>query len=373
MGQSPAPITQSYMLNLNNTAAQLAGWVSEAREAAKHTAFYHLGEVGSVGPQGLYGVSDTFANTLWTFHFYLYAASRGVTRINLHMTQGGAQSPWQPIPLPDHGEAQVRSPYYALAAIAQITEGGCSVRIAQVPCTTTGGSSGGSVDGAHQAVFTIYDGSNLRGWVLINSSPFNSSAQDQRPYLTFRLGPVPYTTSGKEANEGAEEQEELNLSWLWAPGTDDRDNTSWNGMTFDPASGQPRGAALAPGGASNAGAGSGSGSGNGPSWSRATVTLEPTDQGQGQGQGGKKQGIAQVDVPDGSAVVVTFGQRLGAGQANVNPDACRQYEPRLQQSSSASVARLPALLPLRWLGFGQEGASLALLLCWAVGVWHVVA
>ena len=58
---------------------------------------YFLREMGVVGPIGAHGITDTFAASLWTLNFFLFAATLNVSSVQMHMTDNSNASAWQPI------------------------------------------------------------------------------------------------------------------------------------------------------------------------------------------------------------------------------------------------------------------------------------
>ena len=125
---------------LYSTTAQFTAWAAQVAEATAAGYPYYLREMGMVGPIGLAGVTNTFAASLWTLNFFLYAATLGIAQVNFHMTKDSNASAWQPIPWPPYSPVlAVRPAYYAFAAMAQIIGRECSTQIAPLAITHTDG------------------------------------------------------------------------------------------------------------------------------------------------------------------------------------------------------------------------------------------
>lgn len=62
-------LTLELLQNLGTTESQFDEWAKQAQQAKVTGKPYYLREMGSVGPEGIEGISDTFGNTLWTFNF----------------------------------------------------------------------------------------------------------------------------------------------------------------------------------------------------------------------------------------------------------------------------------------------------------------
>ena len=60
VGVSSFTLTIDYVLDLSNTYNQFNEWVNQAAEAGVTGKPYYLREMGSVGPTGIQGISDTF-------------------------------------------------------------------------------------------------------------------------------------------------------------------------------------------------------------------------------------------------------------------------------------------------------------------------
>lgn len=136
IGQSNFSLTLEWIMGLNNTEWQFGHWADQVSVARDTGLTYHLREMGSVGPIGQAGVSDTFGAALWTLNFFLYGAAISMSGINIHMTEASYAGPWKPRTF--KGEAQVVRPsYYAYAAMAQlIGSGNGTTQIARISSDT---------------------------------------------------------------------------------------------------------------------------------------------------------------------------------------------------------------------------------------------
>lgn len=258
---SEFPITINWLLSLPNTVTQFYEWQQQALQAQQTGKPYYLREMGSVGPEGIKGISDTFANTLWTFNFFLYAATQHVNSVEIHMTQSSYSAPWQPIEMDGTG-AHVRSSFYAFAAFAQIVGANCNTRVAPVDLDLSDAPRNYA---KRLAAYAIYTGDDITGLALVNTHPHNTTSS--------RNGTVSFgITIPTLANRA------WYVSALTAPGTDATHNTTWNGMSYE---------------------------------------TQPNAQAQQVTQTGRKltsdgSGLVHVHVPDGSAAVLSLDAVLGS-------------------------------------------------------------
>ena len=70
VGVSGFNLTLSYLLDLSNTVSQFREWAGQVQQSIVTGKPYYLREMGSVGPNGLPGISETFGNALWTLNFF---------------------------------------------------------------------------------------------------------------------------------------------------------------------------------------------------------------------------------------------------------------------------------------------------------------
>jgi len=173
--------------------------------------------MSSIGPIGMPGVSDTFGASLWTLNFFLYAASIGISSVQMHMTDNSNASAWQPIPMYGHDTTFVRPQYYAHAAVAQLIGNGNGTT--QVSTLKTS-NVGAAYDGRIRA-YTMYSQDNLQAIVLINSKEANSSVSNK--------GSFKFNLNFGSANAN----KDIYLSYLTAPGAESQTEVTWNGISYD--------------------------------------------------------------------------------------------------------------------------------------------
>jgi hypothetical protein len=204
-------------MDLDQTNTQFAYWEKQVNIALKTSHPYVLREMSSVGPIGMPGVSDTMGAALWTLNFFLYAASIGISSVQMHMTDNSNASAWQPIPMYGSDTTFVRPQYYAHAAVAQIIGNGNGTTQISTLSTSNVGSA---YDGRIRA-YNAYAKDQLQAVVMINSRPANSSV-DPKSSFTFNL------------NMGtANANQDIYLSYLTADGADSQRGVTWNGLSYD--------------------------------------------------------------------------------------------------------------------------------------------
>jgi hypothetical protein len=203
-------------MDMDQTDTQFAYWAKQVNIAIKTGLPYVLREMSSIGPIGMPGVSDTFGASLWTLNFFLYAASLGISSVQMHMTDNSNASAWSPIPIYGHDTSFVRPQYYAHAAVAQLVgNGNGTTQISALKTSNVNSDYKGRI-----RVYTAYASDSLQAVVLINSKEANSSAD--KGSFTFNLN-----MGSANANK------DVYLSYLSAPGAESQTEVTWNGMHYD--------------------------------------------------------------------------------------------------------------------------------------------
>jgi len=205
------------LMNMDYTNTQFTYWEKQVNIALKTGLPYVLREMSSVGPIGMPGVSDAFGASLWTLNFFLYAASLGISSVQMHMTDNSNASAWQPIPMYGHETTFVRPQYYAHAAVAQlIGNGNGTTQVSSLKTSNVGAAYDGRI-----RAYTTYAKDALQAVVLINSKQANSSVSNKGSF-TFNLN-----LGSANANK------DVYLSYLTAPGAESQTEVTWNGMSYD--------------------------------------------------------------------------------------------------------------------------------------------
>jgi hypothetical protein len=275
------PLTLDDLMDLDGTNTQFAYWEKQVGIALNTKLPYVLREMSSVGPIGMPGVSDAFGASLWTFNFFLYAASIGISSVQMHMTDNSNASAWQPIPMYGHDTSFVRPQYYAHAAVAQIVgNGNGTTQISSLKTTNVGAAYSGRI-----RAYTSYANDNLQSVILINAKQVNASSSSSAGTFTFNLN-----LGSSNANK------DVYISYLTADGADSQTGVTWNGMTYNDVTGQS-------------------------SVVDNTVTMATTD----------SSGKISVPVRDSQAVVANIGFQLGVN-AVLKPDGNQS-----KKSSAASA------------------------------------
>jgi hypothetical protein len=206
-------------MDMDQTDTQFVYWAKQVNIALKTGVPYVLREMSSIGPIGMSGVSDTFGASLWTLNFFLYAATLGISSVQMHMTDNSNASAWQPIPMYGHDTSFVRPQYYAHAAVAQLIGNGNGTTQISALKTNPGSAYAGRI-----RAYTTYANNNLQAVVLINSKEANSSATKNSFTFNLNLG-------------SANANKDVYLSYLTAPGAESQSEVTWNGMSYDDVTG----------------------------------------------------------------------------------------------------------------------------------------
>jgi hypothetical protein len=166
---------------------------------------YVIGETNSIACQGLAGLSDVFASSLWSVDYALYAASVGVSKIFWHMGTGYRYAAWQAI---QNGTTAPgpRPLFYGNWLLAEALSGGNKQ---VVPLLSTDKLAGYAIYQAGNP----HKRPNLKHIALVNLNVFNATATPgaARSQIDFQL-PVErsgnkaavrrLTAAGVEAREG---------------------------------------------------------------------------------------------------------------------------------------------------------------------------
>lgn len=215
-------LTLSSLLDLSTTVSQFREWSNQVQQALITGKPYYLREMGSVGPNGIAGISDTFGNALWTFNFFFYAASIKVDSVQMHMTRYSQAAPWQTDYMGGKGP-HVRPTYYAWAAWAQVIGPTCNSKIAPISISNTPGSYTNRLN-----AYAVYRGNTLTSVVMINTQLYYANSGNPN-YQNFILS-LP-SLAGQT----------VYLSTLYADGVDSTSNVQWNGISYEQSNtGAPR-------------------------------------------------------------------------------------------------------------------------------------
>jgi len=217
-------LTRSYMMNHNNIVGQFIAWADQVQEATAAGKPYLLGEMASIGPQGLAGVSDVFGCALWSLDFFLYAATINITHVLMHMTDVGNQSMWQPIEVGGI-DPWVRPVYYGHVVVDTLIGSANDTSIAEIDVTTQE-----LQDYAGEAsAYVIYRSNTIYATVLINMKEFNSTdTETSDTQLNFTVN-IPPAYAGNN----------LTVLKLSAPGADSFKQVTWAGLDYQTDSGLP--------------------------------------------------------------------------------------------------------------------------------------
>lgn len=214
LGVSKNNITLYSLLDLSRTPHQFIEWAGQVGQAETTGKPYYLREMGSIGPNGLQGISDTFGNALWTLNFFFYAATIGIDSVQMHMTQYSYAAPWQTNNFNNEGP-HVRPTYYAWAAWAQIIGPTCNSQIAPLTLNNQPGSYTNRL-----GAYGVYRAGDLTSVVMFNTQLYYANSGNAN-YQNFALS-LP-SLAGKT----------VYLYVLYADGVDSTSDIQWNGLSYE--------------------------------------------------------------------------------------------------------------------------------------------
>ncbi|UZJ57443.1 hypothetical protein CBS101457_006763 [Exobasidium rhododendri] len=286
-------LTLSDLLSISATSNQFTEWANQIKSAIVTGKPYYLREMGSVGPAGISGISNTFGNALWTLNFFLYAATVGADAVQMHVLQDSYGSPWQPITDVSNGNTFVRPSYYAFAAMNQIIGAKCATKVAPISVTT---SDSGYSD--RVGAYAVYDGTALQSIVLINTKVFYSGSTTTSEEFVLSLPKLAGQT--------------LYLSTMSASGADATANVTWNGMEYEQSGDGSPGAAT--------------------DNSAKTAQVDSS-------------GSVTITVRDSQAVVANVGSTLGSQNNVVDTTACTALAATIAGSDASSTTTAKGASP----------------------------
>ncbi|KAJ5960282.1 family 79 glycoside hydrolase [Penicillium vulpinum] len=181
-GRGPVPTIEGNVLN-RTQIHRLLYEHERIGNVTKDTGMkYVLGETNAIGCQGAPGISDVFAEALWSVDYILYLATLNIERVHFHMGTQYRYSPWQPIDYLNT-TAQVKPLYYGNMMTSKIFAGGNKQVDLLLNETTL-------------AAYTIYDAGEGRkrncarpeSVVVANMAMWNSTQlAHHRPYTKVQL------------------------------------------------------------------------------------------------------------------------------------------------------------------------------------------
>ncbi|KAL9618528.1 MAG: hypothetical protein Q9160_006784 [Pyrenula sp. 1 TL-2023] len=219
IGVSTYDLTLEKFTDLSTTVSQFEAWTTQVSQGIDAGYPYYLREMAAVGPVGMDGITNTFAASLWTLNFFLYTASLNISGVNFHMTDNSNASAWQPIQMYDQ-KPHVRPSYYAFAAMAQLIGAGgdgCDTSVAALPAPQGLPSE---YENRLNAYATYRSNGGLAAITLINTRLPSSSSSPSTTNIRLSVGS---SLSGTN----------FTLSRLTGPSADAKDNTTWNGISYE--------------------------------------------------------------------------------------------------------------------------------------------
>lgn len=214
-GYGPVPTIERNLLNRTQMMSLVYNHDYLGNATAGLGMKYVIGETNSIACQGTPGVSDVFAEALWSVDYIMYLASLKVDRVHFHMGTPYRYSPWQPINYLNK-TAQVKPLYYGNLMTARAFAGGNKQVEVLVNETLFGAYA---VYDAGKGEGKCGGGATPESVVVTNVAMWNSTQPEgQRPYTKVQL-PVEFS-HGK-------------VRRLTSPGVDIAENITFAGQWVD--------------------------------------------------------------------------------------------------------------------------------------------
>ncbi|KAJ5131926.1 hypothetical protein N7448_006084 [Penicillium atrosanguineum] len=237
---------QETLMNHTNIVSNLAAQIERSHNLAYLGHPYTLGELNSMANQGINGVTDVFGDALWLVDFSLWAVAHNFERLHFHQGLNYRYASWQPIV--SEGELPAtRPPYYGQIMVASAIGHAENAHIVNIPLSEDA-----------EAAYAVYNGEKLSKLVAVNMRAHNATTTGSRPSREYKF---------KVAGDCHAKVERL-----IAPGCDSLEGVTFGGVSYDYSllGGMP-------------------------------VVIDKREE-----TLSAKSGVLSVDVPDSSAVLVSF-------------------------------------------------------------------
>jgi hypothetical protein len=211
MGSATGSNIQLQATLMNHTAVvnTIASHVKLAAEINQNddSAPYVMGETNSLSGGGSNGTSNVFGAALWVVDYTLWQAVQNIQRVHFHQSGTSPYAAWSPSTNPPRTNA----PYYGniMAAAA----------VGKDPNTSISYFDLGNSD-ERTSAYVLYEGSQVRRFVLLNMIEYRSDSGTPRANSTFTIS-VPLGVKGAR------------IERLTAPGAEVLSGITFGGLSYD--------------------------------------------------------------------------------------------------------------------------------------------
>ncbi|KAJ5684626.1 uncharacterized protein N7477_000971 [Penicillium maclennaniae] len=198
---------QEILMNHTNIVSNLASQVERSNKLAFLGLPYTLGELNSIANQGIDGVTNVFGDALWLVDFSLWSAAHNIKRLHFHQGLNYRYASWQPIES-ESEPPTTRPPYYGQIMVASAIGHSEDAHVVNIPLSED-----------TEAAYAIYNGNKLSKIVAINMQAHNATTTGTRPSREYT-----FNVAGKS---------HAKVERLIAPGSDSLEGVTFGGVSYD--------------------------------------------------------------------------------------------------------------------------------------------
>ncbi|KAJ5653850.1 hypothetical protein N7490_000853 [Penicillium lividum] len=198
---------QETLMNHTNIISNLDAQIKRSKNLAHLGHPYTLGELNSMANQGIDGVTNVFGDALWLVDFSLWSAAHNINRLHFHQGLNYRYVSWQPIA--SEGEPPAtRPPYYGQIMVASAIGHSKDTRVVNIPLSED-----------TESAYAIYDGDKLSKIAVVNMRAYNATNTGSRPNREYK-----FKAAGNH---------HAKVERLTAPGSDSLENVTFGGVSYD--------------------------------------------------------------------------------------------------------------------------------------------
>ncbi|KAJ6131215.1 hypothetical protein N7523_001675 [Penicillium sp. IBT 18751x] len=198
---------QEILMNHTNIVSNLASQIERSHKLAFLGLPYTLGELNSMANQGIDGVTNVFGDALWLVDFSLWSAAHNFKRLHFHQGLNYRYASWQPIES-ESEPPTTRPPYYGQIMVASAIGHTENAHVVNIPLSED-----------TEAAYAIYNGKKLSKIVALNMRAHNATTTGTRPSREYK-----FNVAG---------QSHAKVERLIAPGSDSLEGVTFGGVSYD--------------------------------------------------------------------------------------------------------------------------------------------
>ena len=205
-------------MNHTSTVHSISAQVA-LQNALNYTGIpFTLGETNSLYNEGAPGLSNSFGAALWGLDFNLWCASVGIRRVHMHQGTNYRYASWQPVET-ERTSIGTKAPYYGNIAVAAMLGNLLEhqVQIVNLPLPEV-----------EESAYAAYVDGTLKRIAVVNMREYNYTVNGTSDVVSGVPRPATNYTFAVPDYTG-----EVNVSRLFANGSDAISGISWNGWSYN--------------------------------------------------------------------------------------------------------------------------------------------